>query len=166
MSSACSTTSPKAGLAFLLAQVGAHAAAKFAARLEPLKLSPAQAGILRAISGERGISQQGLARLLGMFASRLVLVIDEMEQAGLVERKASTKDRRTYALHLTARGKEKLEAIGRVAREHQDALCAALDQTQRAALAALLSKIAMQQGLTPGVHPGYRYIGRDDRDAC
>src|SRR5580692_6593625 len=109
MSSACSTTSPKAGLAFLLAQVGAHAAAKFAARLEPLKLSPAQAGILRAISGERGISQQGLARLLGMFASRLVLVIDEMEQAGLVERKASTKDRRTYALHLTARGKEKLE---------------------------------------------------------
>jgi DNA-binding MarR family transcriptional regulator len=166
MSSACSATSPKAGPAFLLAQVGAHAAAKFAARLEPLKLSPAQAGILRAISGERGISQQGLAGLLGMFASRLVLVLDEMERAGLVERKASAKDRRTYALHLTARGKEKLEAIGRVAREHQDALCVALDQTERAALASLLSKIATQQGLTPGVHPGYRNIGRDNRDAC
>jgi hypothetical protein len=36
-----------AGAAFLLAQVGAHAASKFAERLVELKLVPAHAGIFR-----------------------------------------------------------------------------------------------------------------------
>jgi DNA-binding MarR family transcriptional regulator len=156
----------RSNLAFLLSQVGAHSAAKFGERLEPLKLTPAHAGILRAISGERGISQQGLAKLLRMFPSRLVLVLDEMERAGLVERKASPTDRRIYALHLTARGKNKFEAVGRVALELQDMLCVALNRSERETLAALLSKIAQQQGLTPGVHPGYRQAGHDKRDAC
>src|SRR5215469_15364673 len=101
------------GAAFLLAQVGAHAAAKFAERLEPLKLSPGRAGILRAIGAEPGLSQQDLADLLGMFPSRLVLVLDELEGAGLVQRRANARDRRTYALHLTGRGNEILQQVGR-----------------------------------------------------
>jgi DNA-binding MarR family transcriptional regulator len=95
-------------LAFLLSQVGSHAAARFAARLTPLKLSPAHAGILRIISADAGISQQKLAKLLRMFPSRLVLVLGEMEKAGLVERKPSAADRRTYALHLKAKGRDTL----------------------------------------------------------
>jgi DNA-binding MarR family transcriptional regulator len=166
MSSARSTGPKKAGAAFLLAQIGAHAAAKFAERLKPLKVTPAHAGILRVISGTRDMSQQGLAKHLGMFASRMVVLLDEMERAGLVERKASATDRRTYALHLTVRGKEKLNAIGRVAREHQDTLCAALSANERETLADLLSRIADEQRLTPGVHPGYRRIGRDTGDVC
>jgi DNA-binding MarR family transcriptional regulator len=51
---------------------------------------------------QKGISQQMLADLLGMFPSRLVLILDELEQAGLIERRASPTDRRIYALHLTA----------------------------------------------------------------
>jgi DNA-binding MarR family transcriptional regulator len=149
-----------AGVSFLLAQVGAHAAAKFAQRLEPLKLTPGQAGILRAINGEPGPSQQELARLLGMFPSRLVLVLDDLERAGLVQRRANSRDRRTYALHLTARGKEMLREIGRVAREHQEALCEGLSASERETLAALLSRIAQHQHLTPGVHPGYRQSGQ------
>lgn len=163
MSNSRSTTdSQQAGVAFLLAQVGAHAAAKFAERLAPLKLAPAHAGILRAISRQHGVSQQELARLLGMFPSRLVLVLDEMERSGLVERKA-TEDRRRHALHLTPRGTQRLEAIRRVAQEHRDSLCAALTSEERETLAALLSRIAGQQGLTPGVHPGYRQMGRKGR---
>jgi DNA-binding MarR family transcriptional regulator len=162
MSSSRSTPPAKSGVAFLLAQVGAHAAARFAERLEAFKLTPAQAGILRVIRNEHGISQQKLAKLLGMFPSRLVLVLDEMERAGLLERKASATDRRTYALQLTTRGKDSLERIGQVVREHQDTLCAALNPAERETLAGLLSKIANEQGLTPGVHPGYRHLGRDD----
>jgi len=148
----------RGGAAFLLAQVGAHAAAKFAERLAALKLAPPHAGILGAINARTGISQQTLARLLCMFPSRLVLVLDEMERAGLLERKASAGDRRTYALHLTARGKQRLEAIGRIAREHQHALCAALTPEEQETLTGLLSRISEQQGLTPGVHPGFRRL--------
>jgi DNA-binding MarR family transcriptional regulator len=157
--SQCSETN-RGGVDFLLAQVGAHAAAKLAERLEPLKLTPAQAGILRVISLEGGLSQQALADLLGMFPSRLVLLLDEMERSGLIERRESAADRRVYALHLAARGKETLKAIGRVVRQHQDALCAALSASERETLAKLLSRIAEEQQLRPGIHPGYRRLGR------
>jgi orotidine-5'-phosphate decarboxylase len=53
------------------------------------------------------------------------------------------------------------DSIGRVAREHQQALCAALDPQEQEQLARMLRRIADQQGLTPGVHPGYRMLGRN-----
>ena len=156
MSTPSSMRPQNAGVAFLLAQVGAHAADKFAERLRPLKLAPAHAGILRVIHHAEGISQQALAKHLGIFPSRVVFVLDELEQLGFVERRPSAKDRRTYALHLTAGGKAKLEVIGRIAREHQEALCAALNAGERETLASLLSRMAEQQHLTAGVHPGYQ----------
>src|SRR5262245_2117159 len=147
------------GLAFLLSQVGAHASARFAERLAPLGLKPPHVGILGVIARADGLSQQALGEKLGIFPSRLVAVIDELEERGLVERRDSPTDRRSYALYLTEAGREALEQIGRVGREHQDALCAALDESERAQLAGLLSRIAAEQGLTPGVHPGLRKLG-------
>jgi DNA-binding MarR family transcriptional regulator len=148
-----------AGVGFLLSQVGAHCASRFAERLEPQGLKPAHAGILRVIEQADGLSQQALSQKLGIFPSRLVAVLDELGRLGLVERRDSPVDRRSYALYLTEAGRVALERIGRVATEHQDALCAALDQAERAQLAGLLARIAAEQGLTPGVHPGYRKLG-------
>src|SRR5205807_2586245 len=88
-----------AGAAFLLAQVGAHAAARFAARLAELTLVPAHAGIFRILSATPGISQQELAAALGTVPSRLVALIDELESRGLVQRREHETDRRSYALH-------------------------------------------------------------------
>jgi hypothetical protein len=45
------------GMAFLLAQVGAHAASKFAQRLAKLRLSPPHAGILRTLNSTPAITQ-------------------------------------------------------------------------------------------------------------
>jgi DNA-binding MarR family transcriptional regulator len=151
-----------AGLAFLLSQVGAHSAARFAERLEPLGLKPAHAGILRVIRQADGLSQQALGEKLGMFPSRLVGLVDELERKGLVERRDSPADRRSYALHLTVAGRDALEQIGRVSREHQDAVCASLSDTERAHLAEFLRRIAAEQGLTPGVHPGFGRMGGAD----
>jgi DNA-binding MarR family transcriptional regulator len=81
--------------AFLLAQVGAHAAKRFAERLATLKLTPPHAGILRRLSNAPGISQRELAMALGMHASRLVAILDEMESLGLVVREGHAGDRRT-----------------------------------------------------------------------
>ncbi len=147
--------------AWLLAQVGAHAAAQFARRLSALGLEPPHAGILRVVSSSGGISQQALANRLDIFPSRLVALVDELEGRGLLERRSNAEDRRTYALQLTDKGRKTLESIGRVAREHDEALCAALTAAERERLAALLLRIAEQQGLKPGVHPGFRRLGRD-----
>lgn len=145
--------------AFLLTQVGAHAAKQFAERLSPLKLSPPHAGILRRLSHSSGVSQRELAAHLGMHASRLVGVVDEMESLGLVVREGNTDDRRTYSLQITPKGREVLKEIGEIAHQHNEALSAALSPEERELLAGLLQRIADQQGLTRGVHPGYSRLG-------
>ena len=141
--------------AFLLAQVGAHAAARFAERLDAIGLVPAHAGILRLVQAAEGRSQQMLGGELGVLPSRLVVLIDELEQRGLVERRDHPTDRRSYALYLTDQGRQTLGEIGRVAREHQEILCAALSESERAQLSSLLGRIADEQGLRSGVHPGF-----------
>src|SRR5262245_11034122 len=84
--------------AFLLAQVGAHAAAKFAERLGPLGLTPAHVGSLRVIAASAGASQQDVAERLRMFPSRLVALVDELQERGLVRRVENPRDRRVYVL--------------------------------------------------------------------
>ena len=149
--------------AFLLAQLGAHSAAQFTERMGVLELTPADAGILRLLRVEAGPSQQELAKRLQIHPSRLVAILDNLEKRGLVERKAHAHDRRLYSIQLTKNGEEILEKIGKLAREHQDALLKALAKEERDALAALLLKIADQQGLVRGVHPGYQQMGGSKR---
>jgi len=143
---------------FLLAQVGAHAASQFAQRLETLQLAPRHAGILRILNSGPAITQQTLAVTLGMVPSQLVALVDEMEERGLIERRANPDDRRSYALHITEKGRSTLQEIGGIAREHAQALLAALSQEEQTQLGELLQRVADQQGLTRGVHPGYRAL--------
>ena len=144
--------------AFLLTQLGTHAAQAFGARVAELGLTPPQAGLLRAVAREPGRSQQALAEQLGTPATRLVALVDGLEQRDLVVRRRNPDDRRLYAVHLTETGQRLLADLGRVAREHDDALLVALDPAERAQLVALLGRVAADQGLAPGVHPGYRTL--------
>ena len=159
-----SKTSKKSeSVAFLLAQVGAHAASQFAQRLGPLGLTPPHAGMLRAIERNVGINQKALSNLLGLLPSRMVVLLDELQEHGLLERRVSPDDRRTHALYLTRQGSKALEGIGRVAREHDEALCAGLSNEERRTLGDLLGRLAERQGLTPGVHPGFARLGRPSK---
>jgi DNA-binding MarR family transcriptional regulator len=146
------------GSAFLLAQLGAHAADRFAQRIAPLGITPSHAGILRFIATTPACNQQALARRLGVLPSRMVILIDELAAKRLVERKRSTKDRRHSELVLTPEGKRTLEKLSRLAADHEADLCAGLTKKERELLAALGRKIVHQQGLTPDVHPGYRKL--------
>jgi len=149
--------------AFLLAQVGAHAASRFGARLGKLHLERPHAGILRIIGISPGLTQQALGQQLGILPSRLVALLDELQEKGYVERRSDPGDRRSYALHLTDGGRRVLEQIGQIARDHDDEICAALNPSERQQLHTLLRRITEQQALTPGVHPGYRSLGRGAR---
>jgi DNA-binding MarR family transcriptional regulator len=148
------------GVAFLLSQLGAHAAGQFGRRIASLGLSPPDAGLLRKIGSDPGISQQALAEHLGVLPSRMVVLLDELEAKKLIERATIPEDRRTYALRLTVRGQEVLRDIAQIAVKYEQDLCAALSRKEQATLADLCTRIVKQQGLTPGVHPGYRQLGR------
>ncbi|WP_188759329.1 MarR family winged helix-turn-helix transcriptional regulator [Edaphobacter acidisoli] len=149
--------------AFLLSQLGAHAASQFAERLKVLDLAPQDAGVLRLLRVAAGLSQQELAGRLRIHPSRLVAILDNLGKRGLVERRANQEDRRLYSLFLTKRGEETLERIGKVAQEHQEALLSALSREERDTLATLLLKVADHQGLVRGVHPGYQRMGATKR---
>ena len=142
----------------MLAQIGSHGADRFAERIAFLGISLPHAGIMRIIAATPSCNQQALARILGVLPSRMVILIDELAAKGLVERKRSTKDRRHSQLVLTAAGERMLEKLFKLAVEHESDLCAGLTAEERETLAKLCEKIVIRQGLTPGVHPGYKKL--------
>jgi DNA-binding MarR family transcriptional regulator len=146
------------GVGFLLAQLGAHSASRFAARVAPLGLTPPQVGILRAITDQPGRRQQALADEFGIPASRIVGFLDELEERGLVERRRDPSDRRVHSIHLSDRGQAMVRELATVARQAERELLRALSPDERRQLFDVLARIADQQGLTRGVHPGYRHL--------
>jgi DNA-binding MarR family transcriptional regulator len=153
-------SAPSVGVAFLLSQVGAHAANGFTERLSAVNLKPHDAGILRILGSKPGITQQALSAMLGMFPSRLVKLLDGLESRKLIDRRISPKDRRIYQLHLTKSGRTALTTIGRLTDQLEEHLLAALNEREKKGLFSLLTRIVSQQKLTPGVHPAYREFGK------
>ena len=149
-------------IAFLLAQLGAYAAERFGERAAALDFTRPQAGLLRLISREPGQSQQAVARRLGTPPSRLVALVDGLEQRGLIERRRNPGDRRNYALHPTAAGEQAMAALSQASLEHEQAISAPLTEAERAQLSKLLGKLAAAHGLVPGIHPGYRNLSEKE----
>jgi DNA-binding MarR family transcriptional regulator len=147
-------------VAFLLSQLGAHATALFSERVASLDLTPPQVGFLRLVGCEPGLSQQAIASRLRMAPSRLVPLIDDMEERGLVERRRDPQDRRNHALYPTAKAGQLMGQLGGVAVAHEEAICAGLDAKERRQLRVLLQKVVANQGLEAGIHPGYRLMGQ------
>jgi DNA-binding MarR family transcriptional regulator len=152
------TRRKRTDIAFLIAQLGAYAAERFGERAAALDFTRPQAGLLRLISREPGLSQQAVAGRLGTPPSRLVALVDGLEERGLIERRRNPGDRRNYALHPTAAGEQAMAALSQASLEHEQAISAPLTQAERAQLSKLLGKLASAHGLVPGIHPGYRNL--------
>jgi DNA-binding MarR family transcriptional regulator len=142
------------GFAYLLVQLGTHAARLFAERLAPLGLEPRHAGMLLRLAASEGKSQQAIGELIGLNPTRMVFLVDELEQRGLVERRRNDADRRSYALYLTGRGRDKLGELREAAARHSGDLGSSLSQAERGQLTALLRKLAREQGISEQSLPG------------
>jgi DNA-binding MarR family transcriptional regulator len=145
---------PVPGAAFLLSQLGYHSSTLWQRRLAPLDLDPRHVMLLRHLAGAEGRSQQALGEALRIPASRMVAIVDGLEQRGLLRRRPNPDDRRVRTLHLTDDGRRLLREIGEISREHERQLTTGLARAEREQLIALLSRLAAEQGLAEGVHPG------------
>jgi DNA-binding MarR family transcriptional regulator len=143
---------------FLLVQLGFHIARTFKERLAPLGLEPRHFGMLTRLAANEGKSQQAIGELIGLNPTRMVFLVDELEQRGLVERRRNPADRRSYALYLTEPGRAKLHEAQQAGSGHDHQLGASLTGAQRKQLTALLRRLAEEQGLSedslPGPPPG------------
>lgn len=145
---------PPRSVGFLVSQLGFLSSQRFTAALEPLGIGPREFLLLRFVAALAGQSQQALAQRLGVPPSRMVALVDDLEERGLVERRPDPDDRRVRGLHLTEQGQRSLERAARIAIEYESKLCSSLDDGERDQLIDLLQKIQGGQTDMPGVHPG------------
>jgi HSP20 family protein len=103
-------------LAFLLSQVGIHASRRFAERIADVDLNPPLFRVLNLVAAAEGQSQQAIAAAIEIPPSRMVALVDELEQRGLVERRPKPEDRRVRALFLTAEGRRLARVSTRASR--------------------------------------------------
>ena len=141
-------------LAFLLSQVGIHAARQFAERLEEVDLQPPLFRVLNLVDAAEGRSQQAIGEAIQVPPSRMVALVDELEERGLVERRPNPADGRIRALFLTRKGRQKLARGREIASAHEEQLTVGMATADRESLTRLLQQIVDTQTIGRGVHPG------------
>lgn len=141
-------------LAFLLSQVGIYAARQFSERIAEVGLHPALFRVLNLVDAAEGRSQQAIGEAIEVPPSRMVGLVDELEQLGLVERRPHPTDRRVRALYLTAKGRETLERGREIAKAHGRDLTKGMPAADRKRLTEYLQKIVDEQTIGRGIHPG------------
>jgi DNA-binding MarR family transcriptional regulator len=88
-----------------------------------------------------GNTQVTMADMLDVEPITLGRMVDRLQDAGLVERRADPADRRSWRLHLTPEGEQKIEALRPTALALFDDALAGLDSPQRLELEAMLNII-------------------------
>src|SRR6202171_4608396 len=94
---------------FLLHDIARLMRQRFDQRARSLNLTRAQWQVLAHLQRHEGINQSGLAEILEIEPITIARLLDRMEEAGLVERRADPADRRARRLFLTERAKPMLE---------------------------------------------------------
>lgn len=71
---------------------------------EPFELRPVEYTVLTLIAENPGGSLARVARALAVTAPNITVMVDRLEQRGLISRSQSEQDRRTQVLHTTPKG--------------------------------------------------------------
>jgi DNA-binding MarR family transcriptional regulator len=143
---------------FLISQLGFFSSRGFMEALQPVGIDPREFLLMRFVAADEGQSQQALAERVDIPASRMVALVDRLEEGGLVERRPDPEDRRVRLLHLTRKGRGVLERAGKIAIDYETRLCAGINREEREQLIDLLQKLQVKQTALRGVHPG---LGKD-----
>jgi DNA-binding MarR family transcriptional regulator len=99
------------------------------------------------------IGQQALCQATQLDPVKLVGVLNDLETAGLVERRRDTLDRRRHIVAITCAGRVRLDEVERAAAVAEERLLAGLNPAQRGQLAQLLA-LVIQTSRLGEVCPG------------
>jgi DNA-binding MarR family transcriptional regulator len=116
--------------------------ADFNDALAGLSLRPGQFAVLTLIRSNPGASQSSVSAALGIQKANFVATIADLESRGLVARRKSASDGRSYALELTARGRRVLERAAALQEEHEARVTARLGARGREQLLELLGRLS------------------------
>ena len=97
--------------------------------------------VLNLLSRYEGINQGGLAEMLEVEPITLGRMIDRLQDAELVERRADPADRRAWRLHVTPKGNALITALRPYGQETLEQALEGIDDARRADLMAMLVRI-------------------------
>lgn len=104
-----------ARLGFLLKHAQLSFAGLAGAALAPYGIDGRELAVLASLGGQQLLSQQEVARRLGIDRTTMVALIDGLERKSLVQRRPLPDDRRKNIVELTAAGRETLAGATRAA---------------------------------------------------
>jgi DNA-binding MarR family transcriptional regulator len=109
----------------------------------PMQLTPAQFSVLLLLDRNPGRNQTEIANTLGILRPNFVAMLDGLESRDLCTRVRSVNDRRSHHLVLTDKGRTTLARAKKlVAAKHEARLNELLGPSNRAALVAMLTRVA------------------------
>jgi DNA-binding MarR family transcriptional regulator len=125
----------------LLARLGRGAMEMYRDALVGTGLKPPHVAVLVQLRLEP-VGQQALGEATGLDPVRLVGVLNDLETAGLVERRRDAVDRRRHIVAITCPGRARLDEVERASARADERLLSGLDPAQRRQLAQLLQLVA------------------------
>jgi DNA-binding MarR family transcriptional regulator len=110
--------------------------------LAELRLRPGQFAVLLMIDQNPGASQSSVSAALGIQKANFVATIADLEKRGVVRRRRSDADGRTYSLSLTPRGRALLARAAELQSLHEARVTAQIGNEGRLQLLRLLDRLA------------------------
>jgi MarR family transcriptional regulator for hemolysin len=145
---AVNAPAPADNLNWLLAVTSHALATEMHAALDELHVTPrAQCVLSTAAQGE--FSQTDLAQAVGLDKTTMVTTIDELEKAGLAERRPSATDRRARVIAVTDAGRRMVAEGEKVVARTQDEILSTLPARERKAFVDALTRLSRDRLATP-----------------
>jgi DNA-binding MarR family transcriptional regulator len=127
---------------FLLARLGFGFKANAIAKLGEAGFEIYDYSVLAILAEADRETQATIADALTVDPSRLVALLDSLEQRGLIVRQRDPHDRRRHAVSITGPGKRQLARLREITRQLDDEFLAPLDPESRETLHGLLMRLA------------------------
>jgi MarR family transcriptional regulator, lower aerobic nicotinate degradation pathway regulator len=138
---------------FLLARLGFAFKGRAIERIEQEGFEGHHYSVL-AMLGEGSRETQGtIAEALDVDPSRLVAVLDGLEERELIVRQRDPQDRRRHVVSITPAGRRQLQRLRSIAKELEGEFFAAFSPEERATFHELLGKLACQHDPRCGFAP-------------
>ena len=145
-------SAPFESVGFTVSSIGHAVSRRFKETVAPLGLEPRAFALLRAVAADEGASQQAIGERQEIPPSRMVALVDALEERALLERRPNPQDRRARELYLTRSGRKLLLRAFTVASNLERELCADLSAAERGQLIDMLQRVGMRLGVAPGTH--------------
>ena len=122
----------------LLHRASQSADVTFARHAGERGLNARQYAVLQVVSKKEGLSQKAIVEATGIDRSTLAAMVQILVRRGLLQRRRTRHDARTYAVRLTPAGKEALAKVGPGAQSADAQLLGAIQGIRRTQLRSAL----------------------------